>query len=394
MSAAGQSTGAAEAAAHPRGLLVRVRLERDPGVENPLEELGLLASSAGIDVIERLLVNRKRPDPALYIGSGKAEEIRQLIATLAIDVLVFDHPISSVQQRNLTRLLALPVIDRTELILEIFARRARSYEGRLQVELAQIEHQMSRLVRSWSHLERQRGGIGVRGGPGEKQVELDRRMLDVKAKQLRMRLEKSAKQRKTRRRSRERQGVFKVSLVGYTNAGKSSLFNCLTGASALAADQLFATLDTLTRRLRLPDGDELVLSDTVGFVRDLPHTLIDAFKATLEETADADLLVHVVDASSSDRDEQQQHVDQVLDEIGAGEVARLTVYNKIDRIGRPASFERGPCDNIERLWLSAKTGVGVADLVLAMSDRKSVQTPSQMNWLSNAEPIAVNIFSE
>jgi GTPase len=197
LSSAGQSTGAAEAAAHPRGLLVRVRLERDPSAENPLEELGLLASSAGIDVIERLLVNRKRPDPALYIGSGKAEEIRQLIATLAIDVLVFDHPISSVQQRNLTRLLALPVIDRTELILEIFARRARSYEGRLQVELAQIEHQMSRLVRSWSHLERQRGGIGVRGGPGEKQVELDRRMLDVKAKQLRMRLEKSAKQRKT-----------------------------------------------------------------------------------------------------------------------------------------------------------------------------------------------------
>jgi GTPase len=394
LNAQAQAHGAADAAANPRGLLIRVRLERDLGVENPLEELALLAVSAGIDVVEQMLANRKRPDPALYIGSGKAEEIRQLIADRTIDVVIFDHPISSVQQRNLTHLLALPVIDRTELILDIFARRARSYEGRLQVELAQIEHQMSRLVRSWSHLERQRGGIGVRGGPGEKQVELDRRMLDVKAKQLRLRLEKSAKQRKTRRRSRERHGAFKVSLVGYTNAGKSSLFNRLTGANSLAADQLFATLDTLTRRLRLPDGSELVLSDTVGFVRDLPHTLIDAFKATLEETADADLLIHVVDASSHDRDDQQHQVDEVLGEIGAGEVPRLTVFNKIDRIDRPASFERGPCDNIERLWLSAKTGVGVADLVRAMSDRKSVQTPSQMSWLSNAEPIAVNIFSE
>ncbi len=394
MSTAARSTGSAEAAVNPRGLLVRVRLERDPGVENPLEELTLLSGSAGIDVIDGLLVNRKRPDPALYIGSGKAEEIRQLIADKAIDVVIFDHPISSVQQRNLTHLLALPVIDRTELILDIFARRARSYEGRLQVELAQIEHQMSRLVRSWSHLERQRGGIGVRGGPGEKQVELDRRMLDVKAKQLRARLEKSVKQRQTRRRSRERHGVFKVSLVGYTNAGKSTLFNQLTGASALAADQLFATLDTLTRKLRLPDGSNLVLSDTVGFVRELPHTLIDAFKATLEETADANLLIHVVDASSADRDDQQQHVDQVLDEIGAGEVPRLTVFNKIDRIERPPSFERGPCDNIVRLWLSAKTGVGVADLLLAMSDRKSVQNPSQMSWLSNAEPVAINIFTE
>ena len=394
MSTSTRSSSSTEAAANPRGLLVRVRHEREPGIENPLEELELLAVSAGIEVVDGLLVNRKRPDPALYIGSGKAEEIRQLIVGQKIDVVIFDHPISSVQQRNLTRLLALPVIDRTELILDIFARRARSYEGRLQVELAQIEHQMSRLVRSWSHLERQQGGIGVRGGPGEKQVELDRRMLDVKAKQLRIRLEKSARQRQTRRRGRERQGVFKVSLVGYTNAGKSTLFNQVTGANALAADQLFATLDTLTRRLRLPDGDSLVLSDTVGFVRELPHTLIDAFKATLEETADADLLVHVVDASSAERDDQQHHVDQVLREIGAGEVPRLTVFNKIDRIGRLASFERGPCDTIERLWLSAKTGDGVAVLVQAMSDRKSVQIPSQMSWLSNAEPVAVNFFTE
>lgn len=389
-----QRVGRAPDTQRPRGLLIRVRLDRDPVPVQPLDELALLADSAGISVADRLLVNRKRPDPAYYIGSGKVDEILARIEPEQLDVVVFDHPVSSVQQRNLTHKLGIPVIDRTELILDIFARRARSYEGRLQVELAQIEHQMSRLVRSWSHLERQRGGIGVRGGPGEKQVELDRRMLDTKARQLRQRLEKSAKQRKTRRRSRERQGAFKVSLVGYTNAGKSTLFNALTKAGTYAADQLFATLDTLSRQMRLPDGEHIVLSDTVGFVRDLPHSLVDAFKATLEETADADLLLHVVDASAQDRDDQHEQVLRVLEDIGAAEVPMITVYNKIDLTSLAASAETGPCDTIHRLWLSARTGEGIADLLQAVSQRKSVQPSSQPNSFSDAEPVARDSFVE
>jgi GTP-binding protein HflX len=251
-----------------------------------------LAASAGYQPVERLVCRRDRPDAALSVGSGKAEEIATIIEDAGISTVIFDNPLSPVQQRNLNRLLRVPVLDRTELILDIFAQRARSNEGKLQVELARIEHQLSRLVRGWSHLERQRGGIGQRGGPGEKQIELDRRMLDAKARQLRARLDKLERQRRTRRRARSRREAFTVSLVGYTNAGKSTLFNALTGAGTYAADQLFATLDTLTRRLRLGDGSEIVLSDTVGFVRDLPHQLVEAFRATLEETAQADLLLH------------------------------------------------------------------------------------------------------
>ena len=333
-----------------------------------LEETCSLARSAGIDPVEMLAVRRARPDAALSVGSGKAEEIRAMLRERDAQAVIFDNPLSPVQQRNLGRLLEVPVIDRTELILDIFAQRARSNEGKLQVELARIEHQLTRLVRGWSHLERQRGGIGQRGGPGEKQLELDRRMLDAKARQLRQRLDKLARQRLTRRRARLRGEVFAVSLVGYTNAGKSTLFNALTGAGTYAADQLFATLDTLTRRTRLAGGAELVLSDTVGFVRQLPHTLIEAFRATLEETRDADLLLHVVDASAPDRDDQIAEVARVLAEIGADHVPMLMVYNKIDAAGWSPEVLRDPCGSIIRLGVSARSGAGLDELRLALEE--------------------------
>ena len=305
----------------------------------------------------------------MSVGSGKAEEIATIIENAGISTVIFDNPLSPVQQRNLNRLLRVPVLDRTELILDIFAQRARSNEGKLQVELARIEHQLSRLVRGWTHLERQRGGIGQRGGPGEKQIELDRRMLDAKARQLRARLDKLERQRRTRRRARSRREAFTVSLVGYTNAGKSTLFNALTGAGTYAADQLFATLDTLTRRLRLGDGSEIVLSDTVGFVRDLPHQLVEAFRATLEETAQADLLLHVVDASAPDRDEQVEQVERVLAEIGADQVPTIIVLNKIDAAGLPAEIQRGPCGSISKISVSAVTGEGLEWLRGALAER-------------------------
>jgi len=290
--------------------------------------------------------------------------------------VLFDHEISAVQQRNLERLWNVRVLDRTELILDIFGQRARSTEGKLQVELARLQHQSSRLVRAWSHLERQRGGIGVRGGPGETQLEMDRRMLGGKIKQVRERLDRAERQRRTRRKSRGRREAFTVSLVGYTNAGKSSLFNALTGAGTYAADQLFATLDTLTRRVVLEPGVEIVLSDTVGFVRDLPHQLVAAFRATLEETAEADLLLHVVDASAPDRAEQIEQVERVLAEIGAEHVPEWRVWNKIDLTGHPPEALRDGCGNIDRLSVSARTGAGL-DLLrqaLASAARASAQS--------------------
>jgi len=314
-------------------------------------------------------VRRSRPDAALFIGSGKAEEIGARLAEAEAALVLFDHELSPIQQRNLSQLWNLPVMDRTELILDIFARRARSHEGKLQVELARLEHLSARLVRGWSHLERQRGGIGVRGGPGETQLELDRRMLSVRVKRLRAQLEQLRKQRRTRRRARDRRPAFAVSIVGYTNAGKSTLFNALTGAGTYAADQLFATLDTLTRRLRLPSGAEAVVSDTVGFVRELPHQLVEAFTATLEETAQADLLLHVVDASAPDRDEQIAQVDRVLDEIGAGQVPRILVYNKIDRIGRAPEVALDRYGRIDRVWTSAAAGTGL-DLLREAIDQQ------------------------
>lgn len=314
-------------------------------------------------------MRRPRPDAALSMGSGNAEALKARIEEERIDCVIFDNPLSPVQQRNLNRLWNVPVLDRTELILDIFAQRARSNEGKLQVELARIEHQLTRLVRGWTHLERQRGGIGQRGGPGEKQIELDRRMLDAKARQLRQRLDKLERQRSTRRRARSRREAFTVSLVGYTNAGKSTLFNALTGAGTYAADQLFATLDTLTRKLRLQDGTVVVLSDTVGFVRDLPHQLIEAFRATLDETAQADLLLHVVDASAPDREAQLEQVERVLREIGAEDVPVILVTNKIDLTGLPAEVHRDPCGTIDRVLVSARTGAGIDALRAALAER-------------------------
>jgi GTP-binding protein HflX len=315
--------------------------------------------SAGHEPARRVVCHRPRPDPGLYLGRGKADEIAAAIAETDAQLVLFDHEISAVQQRNLERLWNVRVLDRTELILDIFGQRARSTEGKLQVELARLQHQSSRLVRAWSHLERQRGGIGVRGGPGETQLEMDRRMLAARIRQVRERLDRTERQRRTRRRARDRREAFRVSLVGYTNAGKSTLFNAITGAGTYAADQLFATLDTLTRRVVVAPGVELALSDTVGFVRDLPHQLVAAFRATLEETAEADLLLHVVDASAPDRAEQVEQVDRVLAEIGAERVPQWLVMNKIDAVPLQPEVQLDGCGNIERLSVSARTGSGL-----------------------------------
>ena len=324
-----------------------------------LSELELLATSAGLFVAGVVEGKRGRPDPALFAGSGKADEIGDAARAADASLVIFNHELSPVQERNLERRLQCRVLDRTALILEIFALRARSGEGKLQVELAQLRHYSTRLVRGWTHLERQKGGIGMRGGPGESQLELDRRMILTKIKGIEGRLEKLAKSRAVQRRGRQRGGVFSVSLVGYTNAGKSTLFNTLTHAGVYAADQLFATLDTTTRKVWLPDAGQVVLSDTVGFITHLPHMLVAAFHATLEETAKADLLLHVVDAASANRDRQMEEVDKVLEEIGAQDVPRIAVLNKIDLTGAAPAVAMDECGNISRVSLSARTGAGV-----------------------------------
>ena len=349
-----------------------------PHFDADLEELGLLAQTAGLEPVARIACKRKAPDAALFVGSGKADEIKALAAeTGAVEVL-FDQSLSPAQQRNLERHIGLPVNDRTLLILEIFAQRARSHEGKLQVELARLQYLSTRLVRRWSHLERQTGGAGVRGGPGEKQIELDRRMIGESIKRTRERLVKVKRQRQTQRRQRERQGAFNISLVGYTNAGKSTLFNALVKARAYAADQLFATLDTTTRQLYLGDaegtGKTVSLSDTVGFIRDLPHGLIDAFQATLQEAADADLLLHVVDGANPHHPEQIDEVQRVLQEVGAAQVPQLLVFNKLDAL-EPAQRPRQVSDAFEldgtqvpRLFVSSRTAEGLPQLREALSD--------------------------
>jgi GTP-binding protein HflX len=305
----------------------------EPHFDAQLEELGLLASTAGLGTAGRIVCKRRAPDAALFVGSGKADEIRDLAENEGASEVLFDQALSPAQQRNLERHIGLPVNDRTYLILHIFAPRARSHEGKLQVELARLQYLSTRLVRRWSHLERQSGGIGMRGGPGEKQIELDRRMIDEAVKRTRERLHKVKRQRGTQRRQRERRETFNISLVGYTNAGKSTLFNALVKARAYAADQLFATLDTTTRQLYLGEqGGKASLSDTVGFIRDLPHGLVDAFEATLQEAADADLLLHVVDAANPAFTEQIDEVLRVLGEIGAGDIDQILVFNKLDAI--------------------------------------------------------------
>ena len=343
-----------------RAVLVQLDLGQG-AIDERLSELKLLVLSAGATVEAVVQGRRAAPDPKLFAGSGKVEEIGEALRAYGADIVIFNHGLSPGQQRNLERELQCMVIDRTALILDIFAQRARSHEGKLQVELAQLEHLATRLVRGWTHLERQKGGIGLRG-PGEKQLETDRRLLGNRVKMLKSRLAQIEKQRKVRRRARERRDVLSVSLVGYTNAGKSTLFNALTKAGAYAADQLFATLDTTSRRLYVGGegaGASVVLSDTVGFIRDLPHALVAAFQATLEETAQADLLLHVVDSASEDRDAQIEAVNQVLAEIGAAEVPQILVWNKIDLTRAVAAVERGDCGTIRRIFLSARTGEGL-----------------------------------
>jgi len=328
-----------------------------------MSELNLLTQAAGSHPVEMVLAKRLKPDPALFIGSGKATEIRDLMNEKNAEIAIFNHPLSPAQQRNLERALGHHVIDRTGLILDIFAQRAKSHIGQVQVELANVRYRLSRLVRAWSHLERQKGGIGLRGGPGETQMELDRRMLENKAKRLQVDLSKLQKQQANQRRSRVKKEVFSISLVGYTNAGKSTLFNALTKAGTYAADQLFATLDTTTRRVYLQDFGNAVVSDTVGFIRELPHQLVEAFQATLDETVHADLLLHVVDASSVVRDEQILEVEKVIAEIGAQDIPVILIMNKIDQL--PEYVGRGPeiryekDGSVSKIYLSAQSGEGL-----------------------------------
>lgn len=332
------------------------------GYSESVEELRLLALSAGLDIKALLGGSRSRPDSATFAGSGKVEEIRRTLRDNEAEIAVFNHELSPAQERNLEQALSARVVDRTSLILDIFAQRAQSHEGKLQVELAQLEHIATRLVRGWTHLERQKGGIGLRG-PGETQLETDRRLLGKRVKLLKDRLLLMRKQREVQRRARVRGQVLSVSLVGYTNAGKSTLFNTLTHAGAYAADQLFATLDTTSRKVWLPGAGSIVMSDTVGFIRDLPHTLVDAFRATLEETIRADLLLHVVDSASDTRDQQIEEVNKVLQEIGAADIPQVLVWNKIDLQaggqGLEAGVDRDEYGKVSRVRLSAKTGSGV-----------------------------------
>lgn len=339
----------------------------DGDMAERLEEVHLLVESAGANVCADVVGKRRSPDPATFAGKGKVEEVAAEVAAHAANLVIFNHALSPAQERNLERRLQCRVVDRTSLILDIFAQRAQSAEGKLQVELAQLDHLATRLVRGWTHLERQKGGIGLRG-PGETQLETDRRLLGKRVKLLRERLVRLERQRGVQRKARARGEVLNVSLVGYTNAGKSTLFNALTHSGAYAANQLFATLDTTSRKLWLGEAGHVVISDTVGFIRDLPHELVAAFQATLEATAQADLLLHVVDSASPAREEQIAEVGKVLEEIGANEVRQLVVFNKLDLTGLPPAVERDEYDRIFRVRLSAKCGDGLPLLREALAE--------------------------
>jgi GTPase len=354
------------AAADPQAAIIVCLDFGDAHYEESVEEVVRLVESAGVRRHRVIRGRRTKPDPRLYAGSGKVDEIGRAAEELNAMYVVFNHALSPAQERNVEKVIARRVLDRTELILEIFAQRAQTNEGKLQVELAQLEHLSTRLVRGWTHLERQRGGLGKTGGPGETQLELDRRYIAARVKTLKGKLLQLKKQRTVQRRARARGDVLSVSTVGYTNAGKSTLFNALTRAKVYEADQLFATLDTTTRRVWIPEAGNVVVSDTVGFIRDLPHGLVAAFRATLEETVHADLLLHVVDASSAVRHEQAQAVDKVLAEIPAGEAPRLLVWNKIDatwdnpaKAGLEPGIERDQYGRISRVFVSARTGAGL-----------------------------------
>jgi len=349
-----------------RALLVQVFLPNGPA-EAELEEFRFLAESAGALIADTITTRRGKPVPSTFIGSGKVEELGGRVQQENIDLVLFNHDLSPIQVRNLEHALKCRVLDRTELILDIFALRARSHEGKLQVELAQLERLSTRLVRGWTHLERQKGGIGLRG-PGETQLETDRRLMRDRIRSLNKRLQKVRAQRTQRRKTRNKIPIPTVSLVGYTNAGKSTLFNRLTGAEVYAADQLFATLDPTMRRLNLDGRLSIILADTVGFIRDLPHGLVEAFKSTLEEVAQADLLLHVIDLQSPEKDACMFQVDKVLQEIGADTVPTILVFNKIDVDGQPAKIERDENGMVRRIWLSATTGEGIDLLMHALEE--------------------------
>ncbi len=349
-----------------RAILVHLNLSTEAEREDP-REFEELVLSAGGDPVEYVFGQRDTPHPRSFVGSGKLDEIAALVKHHEAEVVLFNHALSPSQERNLEKALECRVTDRTGLILDIFAQRARTHEGKLQVELAQLQHMSTRLVRGWTHLERQKGGIGLRG-PGETQLETDRRLLRVRIRSIQGRLAKVEKQRAQGRRSRERAEIPTVSLVGYTNAGKSTLFNHLTEAEVYAADQLFATLDPTLRRLDIPDCGPVVLADTVGFIRHLPHKLVDAFRATLEETTSADLLLHVIDAASDEREDNIFQVEDVLHEIGADERPRLEVFNKLDLLEQSARIDRDELGKPSRVWLSAHTGEGCELLFQAIAE--------------------------
>lgn len=350
----------------------------DADYRESLEELRLLAETAGVRTLATVETKRIRPNPALFAGSGKIAEIAEMVERMEIPLVIFNHDLSPAQMRNLTAKLNTRVIDRTMLILDIFAQRAQSHEGKVQVELAQLKYLATRLVGLNTDMGQQKFAVGARG-PGETQLELDRRKLDKRVHLLKERLEKLKNQRDVMRRSRNRSGVFSVSIVGYTNAGKSTLFNRLTKANVYVANQLFATLDTTSRKMYSEGAGEIVVSDTVGFIRHLPHGLVAAFRSTLEETVQADLLLHVVDASNPNRDDQINEVNKVLKEIDAGDIPQLMVYNKVDLTDMPAGVERDDCDKIARVFLSAVSGAGLDELRLALCAAKDAKLAAEQN---------------
>ena len=370
-------------AAGERAVIVQLDFGQ-PELDDQLEEVRLLAESAGGVVVAEVSGRRHSPDPKTFAGKGKVQEIAAMLAAGDSDLVIFNHELSPAQERNLERELKCRVIDRTSLILDIFALRASSAEGKLQVELAQLEHLSTRLVRGWTHLERQRGGIGMRG-PGEKQLETDRRLLGNRVKLLKERLARLSRQRGVQRKARRRGETLNVSLVGYTNAGKSTLFNALTHAGVFAANQLFATLDTTSRKLWIEEAGNIVISDTVGFIRDLPHSLVDAFHATLEAAIDADVLLHVVDSASHARDEQIYEVKKVLEEIGASQMRQVLVWNKIDLTGVAPGVERDEYGNIARVRVSARSGDGLDLLRESLAEYARAKAEARRKALADAE---------